>query len=84
MNHTIETEKYKYINGCLIVIMVVSVFFRAINNFSLILVDYILPLLTVCISLMIKKRYNIKWSEIKYSFLLVCLVAIGKVIQGLI
>lgn len=84
MNHNVEIEKYKYINSCLIVIIVVSVFFRDINNISLILVDYILPLIMICISLIIKKRYNIKWSEGKFSFLLVCLVAISKVIQALV
>lgn len=84
MENAIQIEKYKYVNGCFIVIIIVSAFFRNINNFSLIFVDYILPLLLVCISLVIKKKNNITWSDSKYSFLLVCLVAISKMIQGMI
>jgi len=84
MENAIQIEKYKYVNGFFIVIIIVSAFFRNINNFSLIFVDYILPLLLVCISLAVKKRDNIKWSDSKYSFLLVCLAAISKMIQGMI
>lgn len=84
VNDTQKVDKYNYLNSCFIIIIVISVFFRDINNFSLLFADYILPVFSVCLSLLLKNIYKLKWTDSKVPFLLTCLVAICKIVQGLL